>query len=612
MGGYDLNDNVQAAMTLSNMGVQSNPNDPHFAALQGQVKQMTDQYGGLGATSAAQFLQTAHSTQSIYAGRRIGIETTGKGGAAKSPREIAQEILGQYRGHETRGSAGYQKEISAAQDQGAGIDQRLDALGFQGEQKDILNRTISDLAAGREVGKDADNKLDSQTKDTAQSQMETTSETAKSMADGAAKLKGAMEAFRDGINAMLRGSKGGGAWGWISGVASQLGGPRSSLAGIAPVAFEDGRQEGGPIGDAVGAGAGGAQGVQGIEDAVRKLGIKFGPPTIGQTTGGKHSSGSSHYAGLAVDFGDATSDSGAIAKALEKYAKGKNAPISELIYSKMNIGYKNGSNVGEAGYGARTWADHMDHVHVAVREGVNLADVVSGNYTPGADDSAAADGASTQKDASSSASFGGITNSAAAFIPEGKTSSLLGAGPGGGGGGGGSKESSSDEGTAGATDDASVEGSSATGDQESNARTIIGVAKSMGLPRQAALVALMAAYQESGLKNLQGGDRDSAGLFQMRPSMGWGTLEQVTNPHYAGGGEEWVPRRLREVAGRGDGPAQQHRLRPRLLGGRARSVRPHSRGRDGRPRPAGRAGAAGVSRTGRQSGDHQRHGAERL
>ncbi|MFE3579060.1 peptidoglycan DD-metalloendopeptidase family protein [Streptomyces vinaceus] len=50
---------------------------------------------------------------------------------------------------------------------------------------------------------------------------------------------------------------------------------------------------------------------------------------------------------------------------------------------------------------------------------------------------------------------------------------------------------------------------------------------------RAAVVGIATAYQESRLQNLQGGDSDSAGLFQQRPSMGWGTHTQVTDPHYA-------------------------------------------------------------------------------
>ncbi|MEU3690560.1 peptidoglycan DD-metalloendopeptidase family protein [Streptomyces narbonensis] len=50
---------------------------------------------------------------------------------------------------------------------------------------------------------------------------------------------------------------------------------------------------------------------------------------------------------------------------------------------------------------------------------------------------------------------------------------------------------------------------------------------------RAAVIGIATAYQESRLQNLQGGHLDSAGLFQQRPSMGWGTHAQVTNPAYA-------------------------------------------------------------------------------
>jgi hypothetical protein len=62
---------------------------------------------------------------------------------------------------------------------------------------------------------------------------------------------------------------------------------------------------------------------------------------------------------------------------------------------------------------------------------------------------------------------------------------------------------------------------------------ITAIAVERGLPARAASIALAAAYQESNLHNLRGGDRDSAGLFQQRPSQGWGTTEQVRDPIHA-------------------------------------------------------------------------------
>jgi hypothetical protein len=53
------------------------------------------------------------------------------------------------------------------------------------------------------------------------------------------------------------------------------------------------------------------------------------------------------------------------------------------------------------------------------------------------------------------------------------------------------------------------------------------------MPHHAVTVALATAIQETDLANLSGGDRDSAGLFQQRPSQGWGTYAQVTDPVHA-------------------------------------------------------------------------------
>lgn len=70
-------------------------------------------------------------------------------------------------------------------------------------------------------------------------------------------------------------------------------------------------------------------------------------------------------------------------------------------------------------------------------------------------------------------------------------------------------------------------------EQRQNAATIIGVARDRDAPPRAWLVALATAKQESDLINLPYGDRDSLGLFQQRPSQGWGTPAQVTDPVYS-------------------------------------------------------------------------------
>ncbi|TCP48648.1 NlpC/P60 family protein [Tamaricihabitans halophyticus] len=61
---------------------------------------------------------------------------------------------------------------------------------------------------------------------------------------------------------------------------------------------------------------------------------------------------------------------------------------------------------------------------------------------------------------------------------------------------------------------------------------IVSIGKERELSPRAWQVAIQAGMTESGLRNLNYGDRDSLGIFQMRPSMGWGTVAQVTDPPY--------------------------------------------------------------------------------
>lgn len=69
-----------------------------------------------------------------------------------------------------------------------------------------------------------------------------------------------------------------------------------------------------------------------------------------------------------------------------------------------------------------------------------------------------------------------------------------------------------------------------TDEMRANARVIIDVGRALGVPDGGIVVALAAAAQESGLKNPDYGDLDSLGLFQQRPSQGWGTVEEVLDP----------------------------------------------------------------------------------
>ncbi len=71
-------------------------------------------------------------------------------------------------------------------------------------------------------------------------------------------------------------------------------------------------------------------------------------------------------------------------------------------------------------------------------------------------------------------------------------------------------------------------------DQWNNATAIVQAAKNMNLSPYAATIAVATAMQESSLRNLTTAvDHDSLGLFQQRPSMGWGTASELTDPGYA-------------------------------------------------------------------------------
>lgn len=70
-------------------------------------------------------------------------------------------------------------------------------------------------------------------------------------------------------------------------------------------------------------------------------------------------------------------------------------------------------------------------------------------------------------------------------------------------------------------------------EQAQNASIIAAIGVRRGLPARAVSIALATAYQESKIRNLGHGDRDSLGIFQQRPSMGWGTEAQVQDPYYA-------------------------------------------------------------------------------
>ncbi|MDG4796026.1 hypothetical protein [Micromonospora sp. WMMD1082] len=76
-----------------------------------------------------------------------------------------------------------------------------------------------------------------------------------------------------------------------------------------------------------------------------------------------------------------------------------------------------------------------------------------------------------------------------------------------------------------------------TDEQVDNVKAIIAATKKADMDERAAVVAIGTALQESKLENLghlgDRNDHDSQGLFQQRPSSGWGTVEQITDPEYS-------------------------------------------------------------------------------
>jgi LysM repeat protein len=94
-------------------------------------------------------------------------------------------------------------------------------------------------------------------------------------------------------------------------------------------------------------------------------------------------------------------------------------------------------------------------------------------------------------------------------------------------------------------------------EQVANAQLIIQVGRARGVPDRGIAIALATSMVESWIRNLDWGDRDSLGLFQQRPSTGWGSVEQVRDParaaaaFYGGAGDPngTATRGLLDIAG---------------------------------------------------------------
>ncbi len=74
---------------------------------------------------------------------------------------------------------------------------------------------------------------------------------------------------------------------------------------------------------------------------------------------------------------------------------------------------------------------------------------------------------------------------------------------------------------------------SLTLEQSENVALMAAISMQRGMPARAATIAIATSTQESKLYNIEHGDRDSLGLFQQRPSQGWGTAQEILNPYYS-------------------------------------------------------------------------------
>ena len=298
-----------------------------------------------------------------------------------------------------------------------------------------------------------------------------------------------------------------------------------------------------------------------------------------------------HATGNAIDIvgnspGVDTPQLLAINRYLSQYAPG----LNELIYAGPGGALvKDGRRVSPSLYGQAVMDIHHNHVHVAATSGMlkNLAkkkkgggflnNVLggisgaagniwdagrnlfnSGRNALGFGGSKKSNGSSSSKNSNgASGAGGGIAGGMMALTSSGSTASqasliesLLAGLAAGNSDSGMGRPVSVDRGempsgvlgrsagtTRGSGSGSSSDGGPArsmpVGSALENAHTIIRVARQMGISKRGAVIGIATAEQESNLLNLHNGDRDSQGLFQQRPSQGWGTVAEVTNPAHA-------------------------------------------------------------------------------
>lgn len=270
---------------------------------------------------------------------------------------------------------------------------------------------------------------------------------------------------------------------------AQLGAPGGiGLAGVSPV----------PVNGAVPA----------PERAAARLAAHFGLQ-VTATTGGEHVANSFHYRGLAIDVSNGSGPTPQMAAFFRAAERAFAGHILELFYDPEG-GVKYNQRIPPIG-------GHSDHVHIAIAPdggagGASPADLGAADLGSGGGGAATVGGgAATVGGGSATGGDGSVR-----LVPPGGAATGGCTGSGGvslAGFGGGSFQPSASS--------------------EQIARAVCAVGRRFGADSFVMLAAFETGIDESGMRNLPGGDRDSAGVFQQRPTQGWGTYAEVTDVYHA-------------------------------------------------------------------------------
>jgi hypothetical protein len=258
-----------------------------------------------------------------------------------------------------------------------------------------------------------------------------------------------------------------------------------------------------------------------LKDA-SQLAVRMGL-TVTSTTGGVHVATSFHYRGLAIDVSGSHSQMQAFFhQSLDTYGQGN---VIELFYDPIGYYIKYGQCVSGAIGG------HGDHVHLALRGDAQAIGSEGGEERGQAPDSGTRPVSDRGGGSDGGAGGGGDGGGSDPGIRSGGgtcgAASAAGDDPPGAGDDTDAGGVRRRVGTGGAPSLADVRNT------ESIPAIVYAVGSAMGATPKQMLAAFEAAIVESGFRNLPGGDRDSLGVFQQRPSQGWGTPEQILNPFYA-------------------------------------------------------------------------------